>query len=180
VLKEPSPENIEAAGKIKLIAFDVDGVLTDGKIQYISSGEEIKSFNVRDGHAIKLAIRGGLTVAVITGRDSNVVKRRCEELGIELLYQGIKEKRRSLDDIMERTGYKAHEIVFMGDDVVDLPVMAAVGLGCCPSDAAPEVLQRTDLVTVAPGGGGAARELIFFVLQAQGLLEGLMSRYLSP
>ena len=176
-MKEHSPSVIEAAKQIKLIAFDVDGVLTDGKISYTSSGEEIKSFNVRDGHAIKMVFRAGLNVAVITGRESPMVQRRCGELGIELLYQGIKDKHLTLVDIMERTGFTASEIAFMGDDVVDLPVMRTVGLGCCPSDAAEEVIQRSDLVTRAPGGDGAARELVFFVLQAQGLLEGLMKRY---
>jgi len=177
-VKEQSPSIIEAAKKIKLIAFDVDGVLTDGRISYTSSGEEIKSFNVRDGHAIKMAIRAGLIVAVITGRESPMVQRRCQELGIELLYQGIRDKRVSLDDIMERTGFTASDIAYMGDDVVDLPIMMSVGLGCCPSDAADEVRQRFDLVTSSPGGMGAARELVFFVLQAQGLLEELMAPYI--
>jgi YrbI family 3-deoxy-D-manno-octulosonate 8-phosphate phosphatase len=177
-MSEHSPSVIEAAKKIKLIAFDVDGVLTDGKISYTSSGEEIKSFNVRDGHAIKMAARAGLTVAVITGRESPIVLRRCQELGIELLYQGIRDKHLTLGDIMERTGYAASEIAFMGDDVVDLPVMLSVGLGCSPSDAAEEVRERSELVTRAPGGNGAARELILLVLKAQGLYDKVMERYL--
>jgi 3-deoxy-D-manno-octulosonate 8-phosphate phosphatase (KDO 8-P phosphatase) len=177
-MKEQSPAVIEAAKKIKLIAFDVDGVLTDGRISYTSAGEEFKSFNVRDGHAIKMAFRAGLTVAVITGRESLMVQRRCGELGIELLYQGIKDKHLTLGDITERTGFAAWEIAFMGDDVVDLPVMMTVGLGCCPSDAAEEVRQRSGLVTRAPGGNGAARELILLVLKAQGLYDKVMERYL--
>jgi 3-deoxy-D-manno-octulosonate 8-phosphate phosphatase (KDO 8-P phosphatase) len=178
-MKEQSPSIIEAAKQIKLIAFDVDGVLTDGKISYTSSGEELKSFDVRDGHAIKMAFRAGLTVAIITGRESPMVQRRCEELGIELFFQGIKNKLLTLDGLMESSGYEASHIAYMGDDVVDLPVMMSVGLGCSPSDAAEEVRQRSDLVTGASGGNGAARELIFFVLQAQGLLEGLIARYIS-
>ena len=177
-MKEPSPSIIEAAKKIKLIAFDVDGVLTDGKISYTSSGEELKSFNVRDGHAIKMAFRAGLTVAIITGRESTMVQRRCGELGIELLFQGIRDKNLALGNLMESTGHEASQIAFMGDDVVDLPVMMSVGIGCSPSDAAEEVRQRSDLVTGAPGGNGAARELIFIILQAQGLLEGLIARYI--
>ncbi|MDF1526195.1 MAG: HAD hydrolase family protein [bacterium] len=177
-MKEQSPSIIEAAKKIKLIVFDVDGVLTDGKISYTSSGEELKSFNVRDGHATKMAFRAGLTVAIITGRKSPMVQRRCEELGIELLFQGIKNKHLALDELMESTGFGASHIAYMGDDVVDLPVMMSVGLGCSPSDAAEEVRQRSDLVTGAPGGNGAARELIFFILQAKGLLEGLIARYI--
>jgi 3-deoxy-D-manno-octulosonate 8-phosphate phosphatase (KDO 8-P phosphatase) len=170
---------VEAARKIRLIVFDVDGVLTDGMVTFTSTGEELKSFNVRDGHAIRMAFRGGMDVAVITGRESSMVQRRCGELGIKLLYQGIKDKHASFEDIMERTGYAASEIAYMGDDVVDLPVMMSAGLGCCPSDAAEEVLKRSDLVAAAPGGKGAARELVFFILQAKGLLEGLMERYTS-
>jgi len=177
-VKEHPPAVVEAAKKIKLIAFDVDGVLTDGRINYTSSGEEIKSFNVRDGHAIKMASRAGLAVAVITGRESPMVLRRCEELGIKLFYQGVKDKLQSLDDIVERTGFAVSEIAYMGDDVVDLPVMVSVGLGSCPSDAAQEVIQRSDLVTTASGGRGAARELVFLILQAQGQLDGLMARYI--
>ena len=179
-MKVHSPSIVEAAKKIKLVALDVDGVLTDGRITYSSSGEELKSFNVRDGHAIKMAFRAGLNVAVITGRESPMVQRRCAELGIKLLYQGIKEKRVILDDVMERTGHTSSEIAFMGDDVVDLPVMMSVGLGCSPSDAAPEVLQRSDLVTTALGGNGAVRELVFFILQTQGKLEQLIERYITP
>ena len=179
-MKEHPPSIVEAAKRIKLIALDVDGVLTDGRITYSSSGEELKSFNVRDGHAIKMAFRAGLNVAVITGRESPMVQRRCAELGIKLLYQGIKEKRVILDDVMERTGHTSSEIAYMGDDVVDLPVMMSVGLGCSPSDAAPEVLQRSDLVTTALGGNGAVRELVFFILQTQGKLEQLIERYITP
>jgi 3-deoxy-D-manno-octulosonate 8-phosphate phosphatase (KDO 8-P phosphatase) len=107
-----------------------------------------------------------------------MVNRRCAELGIGLLFQGIKDKGLTLGEIMERTGLSAHEIAFMGDDIVDLPVMLSVGLGCSPSDAAQEVRQKADLVTIAPGGNGAARELVFLILQAQGLFEGLMTRYI--
>ena len=178
-MKDLPKEVIEAAKKVKLLAFDVDGVLTNGGITYSSSGDELKSFNVRDGHAIKMAFRAGLEVAVITGRESPMVERRCDELGIKYLYQGIKDKRIPLVELAEQTGCTALEMAYMGDDVVDLPVMLSVGLGCSPSDAAEEVLSRADLVTSAPGGGGAARELIFLVLQAKGLLDGLMERYVS-
>ena len=126
-----------------------------------------------------MADRAGLSVAVITGRKSAMVRRRCKELGIGILYQGIKDKRACLDKILTDTNLSPEEITYMGDDVVDLPVMLSVGLGCSPSDAAQEVRSRADLVTSAPGGGGAARELIFLVLQAQGLLDGLMERYLE-
>jgi 3-deoxy-D-manno-octulosonate 8-phosphate phosphatase (KDO 8-P phosphatase) len=178
-MKERLPEIHEAAKRIRLVAFDVDGVLTDGSITYTSSGEELKSFNVRDGHAIKMALRAGLTVAVITGRASSMVERRCRELGIELLFQGFKDKMQAFSDIVERTGLSESETAYMGDDVVDLPVMMAAGMGCCPCDAAPEVCSRADIVTDARGGKGAARELLFFILHAQGLLDDVMERYIT-
>lgn len=178
-MKQHPAAAVEAARKIRLIVFDVDGVLTDGNITLTSTGEELKSFNVRDGHAIRMAFRGGLDIAVITGRESPMVQKRCDELGIKLVYQGIKHKHTSLKDIMVKTGYAVSEIAYMGDDVVDLPVMMSAGLGCCPSDAADEVLMRSDLVTAAAGGKGAARELVFFILRAKGLLEDLMARYTS-
>ncbi len=178
-MKQHPAAVVEAARKIRLIVFDVDGVLTDGNITLTSTGEELKSFNVRDGHAIRMAFRGGLDIAVITGRESPMVQKRCDELGIKLVYQGIKHKHTSLKDIMVKTGYAVSEIAYMGDDVVDLPVMMSAGLGCCPSDAADEVITRSDLVTAAAGGKGAARELVFFILRAKGLLEDLMARYTS-
>ena len=177
-MKEHSPAILEAAKKIKLIAFDVDGVLTDGRISYTSAGDEIKSFNVRDGHAIKILGRTGLSAAIITGRSSTMVDRRAGELGIELVYQGIRDKNVSLDEIVSKLGLSFDEIAYMGDDVVDLPVMTRVGLGCCPADAAEEVLERADLVTAAGGGNGAARELIMFILKSKGLYDGIMGRYL--
>jgi len=177
--KQSQTSIIEAARKITLIAFDVDGVLTDGRIGYTSAGEEIKSFNVRDGHAIKIAFRGGLSVAVITGRESPMVRRRCEELGIELLYEDAKNKHEAFKSLLERTGVPPQEVAYMGDDVVDLPVMMSAGLGCCPCDASEEVCLRAELVTHAAGGNGAARELIFLILRAKGLLDDLLARYLS-
>ena len=179
-MKEHSPTVLESAKKIKLIAFDVDGVLTDGRISYSSAGDEVKSFNVRDGHAIKILGRAGLSAAIITGRASPMVDRRAAELGIEMVYQGVRDKNVVLDQIMELTGIPLEAIAYMGDDVVDLPVMNRVGLGCCPADAAEEVLERADLVTVAGGGQGAARELIMMILKAQGLYDEIMGRYLSP
>jgi 3-deoxy-D-manno-octulosonate 8-phosphate phosphatase (KDO 8-P phosphatase) len=178
-MRDYPPELLEAAKKIRLVIFDVDGVLTDGSITYTSSGEELKSFNVRDGHAVKLALRAGLTVAVITGRASSMVERRCRELGIELLFQGIKDKRKAFKELVERTGISASEAAYAGDDVVDLPVMMSAGIGFCPSDAAPEVCSRADFVTVAPGGLGAAREVLFFILDSQNLLDSVLDRYLS-
>jgi 3-deoxy-D-manno-octulosonate 8-phosphate phosphatase (KDO 8-P phosphatase) len=176
---DPGGEVFEAAGNIRLLALDVDGVLTDGKITYSATGDEIKSFSVRDGHAVKLAVRAGLTIAIITGRQSPIVSRRAEELGIRFLYQGALDKRMALKDLLAETGLDPAHVAYMGDDVVDLPVLMTVGLGCSPSDADPEVLARASLVTAAKGGEGAVSELVRYILSAQGLWDGIMERYLG-
>lgn len=173
------PKIAGAAGKIRLIALDVDGVLTDGKITFTSSGDEIKAFHVRDGHAVKLAIRAGLTIALITGRESPIVARRADELGISLVFQGAHDKREALENLVAQTGCRPDQIAYMGDDVVDLPVLRAVGFGAAPSDADPEVLARVPFVTRSRGGEGAVRELIQFILSVQGAWGGVLARYLE-
>ena len=178
-LLNPDGKLVEAAGKIRLLALDVDGVLTDGRITYSSSGDEIKSFNVRDGHAVKLAIRVGLVIAIITGRESPVVSRRADELGIRLVYQGALDKLKALDELLAETGFETVQTAYMGDDVVDLSVLRIVGFGCAPSDADPEVLARVDMVTSARGGEGAVSELIKYILSAQGLWDPIMAPYLE-
>ncbi|TNF48646.1 phenylphosphate carboxylase subunit delta [bacterium] len=175
--KDLNPET--AAKNVKLIAFDVDGVLTDGRIFYTSSGEEIKSFNVRDGHAIKLAIRAGVEISLITGRTSHMVKLRAEELGIEHFYQGAKDKIPVLETLLAKLDLDPSQVAYLGDDVVDLPVILRVGLGCAVADAPEEVKERADVVMDSRGGEGAARDLIVFILKAQGLWDGLMEKYVS-
>ncbi|UCF32113.1 MAG: HAD hydrolase family protein [bacterium] len=164
--------------RIQLIAFDVDGVLTDGKIHYTSQGHEIKSFHVRDGHAMKLAQRAGLQVALITGRRSDMVAVRAEELGISHVYQGVKEKVVALGELLATTGLEPDQICYLGDDVVDIPLIRRVGLGCAVADAPEEVRQAADLITDASGGMGAGREVIVLILKAKGLWDGVMERYL--
>jgi YrbI family 3-deoxy-D-manno-octulosonate 8-phosphate phosphatase len=171
------PAVLESAKRIKLLILDVDGVLTDGRITFTSAGDEVKSFNVRDGHAIKMAMRAGLDVALITGRESSIVSRRADELGIRLVYQGALEKMGALKEIVMETGVEPEQIAYMGDDVVDIPVLQNVGFACAPADAAREVLERSYFVTDAGGGRGAVRELILFILETQGLMEGAMARY---
>jgi 3-deoxy-D-manno-octulosonate 8-phosphate phosphatase (KDO 8-P phosphatase) len=171
------PAATEAAKKIELLVLDVDGVLTDGRITYTSAGDEIKSFNVRDGHAVKLARRSGLGVGIITGRESTIVRRRAEELGVRMVYQGALDKMESLKEIVMETGLGLEQIAYMGDDVVDIPVLKSVGLACAPADAAKEVLERSTFISDAKGGKGAVRELILFILEARGLLDSVMGRY---
>ncbi len=172
-----SPE--KRANRIRLIAFDVDGVLTDGKVTYSTSGDEEKSFNIRDGHGIKLAMRAGMKVAFITGRTSAVVKRRSDELGVDFLFQGSLEKIKALESILADSGIDSSEVAFLGDDLIDLPVVQRVGLGCSVADGVAELRERSHFTTIARGGEGAARELIEFILKAQGLWDSAVSKYLE-
>ena len=172
-----SPE--KRASRIRLIAFDVDGVLTDGKVTYSPSGEEIKSFNIRDGHGIKLAMRAGMKIAFITGRTSSVLKSRADELGVDYLFQGSVEKIKALDSILEDSGLDASQVAYLGDDLIDIPVVERVGLGCSVADGVEELRDRAHLITNTRGGEGAARELIEFILKAQGLWDEVVSKYVK-
>mgnify|MGYP003585607428 CR=1 FL=1 len=154
--------------KIELVLLDVDGVLTDGRIIWDANGTEIKFFNVKDGHGIKLLQRAGIQVGIITGRTSPVVDLRAKELGITLVYQGSLRKQDSYDDIKRITGLSDHQIAYMGDDVIDVPVMRRVGFAAAPSDALPEALAVADLVTSRCGGMGAVRELCDLILKCRG------------
>lgn len=154
--------------KIELVLLDVDGVLTDGRIIWDANGTEIKFFNVKDGHGIKLLQRAGIQVGIITGRTSPVVDLRAKELGITLVYQGSLRKQDSYDDIKRITGLSDYQIAYMGDDVIDVPVMRRVGFAAAPSDALPEALAVADLVTSRCGGMGAVRELCDLILKCRG------------
>jgi 3-deoxy-D-manno-octulosonate 8-phosphate phosphatase (KDO 8-P phosphatase) len=165
------------ARAVRCILFDVDGVLTDGRITLDNAGVESKSFHVRDGHGIKLAQRKGLQVGLLTGRSSRVVDYRAAELGVTLVHQGSKRKEETLARIVEETGLPLEAFAFMGDDVVDIPVLSRVGLPCAVADAVAEVRRECLFVSSRPGGGGAARELIEHILAAQGLWEEIIGEY---
>jgi len=165
--------------KLKLLILDVDGVLTDGGIIYAGADTELKAFNVKDGHGIKLLKRAGVECAVITSRSSAAVGRRTNELGIELVYQGELDKLRAYDDILLKTGLSASETAYMGDDVVDLPVIARAGFSAAPADAVAEVRERVDFVAAAAGGRGAVREVAELILKSQGRWDELMGRYIT-
>jgi len=167
----------ERAKKIKLLIMDVDGVLTDGRIIYGSDGTEFKSFHVRDGHAMKLANRAGLKMAIITGRDSEIVTRRGEELEVDFIYQKVFNKLEVYEKILQENNLKDEEIAFIGDDIVDLPVMRRVGLSIAVEDAVEELKQESLLITKNPGGRGAVREVIEYILKARGLWENVTRRY---
>lgn len=155
----------ERARSIRLIVFDVDGVLTDGGLWYGPDGELMKRFDVKDGHAIVLARLAGLPIAILTARTSSIVETRAKELGIAKVFQGRKEKGPALEELCRALGVPPDKTAYMGDDVNDLPAMAQCGLTACPSDAVAEVRAAVHFVSAHAGGRGAARELIELVLK---------------
>ena len=169
----------ERAKRVRLMLFDVDGVLTDGKLWYGPAGEALKAFHVLDGHGIKLLMQTGTAVALLSGRSSPAVAVRADELGIEHVLQGIDDKRAAFDALAARLGIPADETGYMGDEVVDLPVLRRCGFACAPAEAHERVRASAHYVTRAPAGGGAAREACEFVLRAQGRLEAALARHLA-
>ena len=161
----------EIAKPIRLILSDVDGVLTDGLITIDNSGVESKSFYVRDGHGIKLWKKAGFEFGLLTARNSQVVKLRAQELGIQWVRQGFADKLPAAREMMQSIGVEPHEVCYIGDDLPDIPVMASVGLAVTVADGAKEVKQLAHWVMNHPGGRGAVRELIERILQAKGRLE---------
>ena len=162
---------------IRLLLLDVDGVLTDGSIIYDGNGLETKCFNVRDGHGIKMLQRHGIEVGIITGRTSIVVDIRAKELGIDLVYQGALKKLESYNDVKERTGLNDSQIAYMGDDVIDVPVLRRVGFAAVPVDALPEVRAVAHYVSSCRGGRGAVREVCEMILKGRGVWNEIVARY---
>jgi 3-deoxy-D-manno-octulosonate 8-phosphate phosphatase (KDO 8-P phosphatase) len=162
---------------IKLLLLDVDGVLTDGRIIFDSNGIESKFFNVKDGHGIKLVQRAGIEVGIVSGRSSQVVANRAAELGIDRVFQGSLDKLSVYRQILEDTGLDDARIAFMGDDIIDIPVMRRVGFAAAPADAVEEVLPHAHFVAKNRGGWGAVRELCDLILKAQGAWETVTARY---
>ena len=170
---------VEKAKKLKLLILDVDGVLTDGKLFFDNSGNEYKSFHARDGHGIKLLRQTGVEVAVISGRKSSSVALRMKSLGIEHVYQGHEDKRAAFNELIEKIGIIPEQAAYMGDDVLDLPIMMRVGLAIAVYDANFAVKQRADWCTTLPGGHGAVREVCDFIMQAQGRFDEVVNTYLK-
>ncbi len=158
----------QSPNDIKLVLLDVDGVLTSGEI-ILGETDEYKVFNVKDGLGITLARRAGLRVGIITGRSSASVSRRAAELKLDFLVQGAFDKLPELEKILESTGITPEEVCYMGDDLLDLPIFDAVGFPAAPADARPEVLQAATWVSEVPGGRGAVRELMEYILKTRGL-----------
>lgn len=167
------------AAQVRLMIFDVDGVLTDGSLHFGSDGEMIKTFNVLDGQGIRLLQHAGIVTAIISARQSALVQRRACDLGITHVHQGVHDKRVAFEQLMTQTGIAAQHCGFIGDDVIDLPILLRAGFAASVPDGHAEVRQRVHYVTIAHGGRGAARELCDFVLKAQGKYEAALAPYLS-
>jgi 3-deoxy-D-manno-octulosonate 8-phosphate phosphatase (KDO 8-P phosphatase) len=174
-----APDAVERARRVRLMIFDVDGVLTDGRLWYGATGEELKAFHSFDGHGIKMLAAAGVSCAVLSGRRSAAVATRCAELGIEHVLQGIDDKLTAYQALLRRLRLDPGETGFMGDELVDLPVLTRCGFACAPGEAPEAVRSRVHYVASAAAGGGAAREVCEFVLRARGRLEHMVSEYLK-
>jgi 3-deoxy-D-manno-octulosonate 8-phosphate phosphatase (KDO 8-P phosphatase) len=174
-----SARSLEKAKHVKLLILDVDGVLTDGRIVIDDRGVETKCFDVRDGHGIKLLRRANIEVAIITGRQSQVVSHRARELGIDSVYQNIHDKLEVYEAILKEKGLKDGEVSFVGDDIVDLPLLRRVGFSAVVADGIEELKPYADYVSKNRGGRGAVREISELILKAQGKWPALMERYLK-
>lgn len=168
----------ERARRIRLVLFDVDGVLTDGRV-ILGADDEHKAFDIKDGHGIKMLQRSGVEVGIITGRTSRAVERRAAELDIRRVYQGCREKLPVCRQLLDELGFPPEEAAYAGDDVVDLPVLLHVGLGVAARDAHPLVKRYAHWVTPSRGGRGAAREVCELIMHAQDTYEAALRRYLD-
>jgi len=172
-------DTVRPEQKIKLLVLDVDGVLTSGQIIFGRDGELMKKFHAQDGLGITLAHKMGLNVAIITGRESQMVKLRSAELNIKDVYQGAMSKTQALAELMVKYNLTLDQVAYVGDDLNDLPVMIRVGLPCAVANAAPEVKQYAQLVTDQVGGNGAVREVIEYILKSQDKWESIINDYLQ-
>jgi 3-deoxy-D-manno-octulosonate 8-phosphate phosphatase (KDO 8-P phosphatase) len=173
------PLLLERAARVRLLALDVDGVLTDGQLYFDSQGNELKAFHTHDGLGLKLLQAAGITVALITSRSSSMVAERARALGIEHVYQGREDKLAAFLGLLEETGIAAEHACYAGDDWIDLPVMRQAGLAVTVPDADPAVTERAHWVTGRGGGRGAVREICQLILDAQGHTERLLEGFLA-
>ncbi len=172
------PAVAQLAAPIKLVLFDVDGVLTDGRLFVDNNGEEYKAFNSRDGHGMKMLQRNGVAIGIITGRTSKIVEHRTRELGIQHVRQGCQEKLPAYEQLIQELGLQPNQVAFAGDDLVDLPIMLRVGLAVAVQDAHALVKKHAHWITPSAGGRGAARDLCELIMLAQGTHAAEMQRYL--
>mgnify|MGYP000002786235 FL=1 len=174
ILSRYTKEQIKKAANIKAIFFDIDGVLSDGRIIYDDTGKEIKNFNVKDGYIVSHLKKAGILTGAISGRDSMVTARRCAELKVDFCHQGIIDKGSACEKLMKHYKLKRKEVAFIGDDINDLPVFALVGFRVCPADTFNYIKTNVDLVTDAKGGEGVFREVADLVLAARGDMENVL------
>lgn len=170
---------LDRARQVRLMIFDVDGVLTDGSLNFGPDGEAIKTFNVLDGHGIKLLMRSGIEVAIISARQSPIVTRRANDLGIPYVQQGVDNKLAEFERLLAQTGLNAASCGYVGDDVIDLPILTRVGLAFSVPNGHAEVRSRVHYVTNAGGGRGAAREICDLILRARGDYDAILASYLA-
>ena len=173
-------ELADRLARIRWLLLDVDGVLTDGKIRYDSAGRETKAFDVSDGAGIRLLQDAGVDVALITARSSDIVSQRAAELGIEEVHQGVKDKLEAVRDLLARNVVSPDEVAYMGDDLLDLPVLLQIGTAIAVADARKEVRERVHWVTGQPGGAGAVREVCEAIIKAKGRWEDVTDRFFHP
>lgn len=164
---------------IRILLLDVDGVLTDGSIVYTDSGEQIKQFNSKDGLGLRLLMDAGIQVGIVTGRTSNALLHRCRNLKLDLIFDGVQDKRTVIKDISDKTGIPPGNMAFAGDDLIDLPIMKRVGVSFCVADGTKEVQKEATFITRARGGHGAVREICEQILKAKGLWDKALNRFLS-
>jgi len=169
---------LERASRIKLAVFDVDGVLTDGRLYFLEDGSEMKAFNTLDGQGIKMLMASGVATAIISGRNSVATERRARNLGIPHVFQGREDKLAVLEGLVAQLGLSLDQVAHLGDDLPDLPVMRRVGLGMAVANAADFVRKHAHGATQARGGEGAAREYCELILRAQGNLDAALNHYL--
>lgn len=174
-----TPDVLARAARVKLVVFDVDGVLTDGRLLLGDNGVEYKAFHSRDGHGMKMLRSTGVELAVITGRRSKLVAERMATLGITHVHQGHAHKLPVFEQLTAELGFQPSQVAYVGDDVVDLGIMARVGLAVAVADAHPLVLENAHWRTASLGGRGAAREVCDLIMNAQGTLDDAHRRYLS-
>lgn len=165
------------AEPIALLLLDVDGVLTDGKLYYSDTGIESKTFNTKDGLGIRLVQKAEVQTGIITARQSRLVARRAEELGMDHIRQGAGNKLEEFKSILDETGLKPYQVCYMGDDLIDLSLLTRVGLAACPGDAVDGVKEVCHFISRHPGGGGAVREVCDLVVEAKGLYEKLVQQF---
>ncbi len=169
---------LKKAKNIKLVIFDIDGVMTDGSLFFDNNGDEYKAFNSFDGHGLRMLQECGVKVAIITGRKSELVKHRMNDLGVTLLYQGYRDKTPAFEALLKEVNINKDEITYVGDDVVDLPIMSQLDFAIAVQNAHPFVKKHAHWITERSGGHGAVRDVCEFILQAKGLLDDKLNSYL--